>query len=554
MFSPPGGDVTATEGDSDGFGQVTPDAPAWASLDFSKIRGRMAPRLWTRPLRALTPETSYGYAFMTWCADHAYPLDRWERWIAVHVGELLEDGRPRFRRVVIIVARQNGKTLLIKLLILYWAYEDSRLMILMTSSGLGYARAAWASAVEMAGAALKMPLGVRQLEDIGPPKIRQANGQEQMLAPYDKDADRGGGTFAIAASKGDSGGRSLTIDRLVMDEVREHRTWDAYNAGVPAMNAAPRGQGFFISNKGGTEAEVLNGLRDSALAGHDRRLGLFEYSCPEGSRPDDLEALRYANPNLGVPPYGRIDPETLLGEALTAMSKGGDALIQFKTEIMCMDVPRMNPAVDPDGWRECSGDASMDALRNRVACCLDISLDGSGAMLAAAAVGPDGRVRLEAVEYWDSIRAMRRALPRLVAKVKPRVFGWFPKGPAAVVTTELAAPKANKARRSAAWPPAGVRLEEIRAEVPAVCMGFADLVMSREIIHPDDEVINAHVADTEKLWEGDVWVFARRGAGTAPGQTPTAGPICGAYAAAGAVHLARTIPEPSRRTRLHVAK
>lgn len=527
-------------------------------VDFTQYRGRTAPRLWTRPLRPLTREATRGYEFADWCEERAYPLDRWEFWLAIHALELLPDGRPRFRRVVVIVARQNGKTLFVKLLILWWAYVDSRLQILMTSTNLGYARKAWMAVAEMTGAEVSLPIGVRVLEDIAPAGIRQANGQEQMTAPavwpgvpWKRTEVRGGGTFMVAATKGDGAGRSLTLDRLVMDEVREHRTWDAYNAAKHAQNAVPTAQAFFISNMGGAEAVVLTALRSSALTGKDRRLGLFEWSCWPGSRPDDLDALAWANPNLGLPPYGRIDPEGLLGDALTAMDEGGEALTKFKTEVMCLPVPRMNPAVDPEAWLECAGDVAMDELRNRVAACLDVSLDGRHATLVAAAVAPDGRVRVEVVAHWDNTHALRRGLARAVAKVKPRTFSWFPNGPAARLATELQA-KPNKARRSVVWPPPGVTVEEIRADVPAVCMGFADLVDSRQLVHPDDELLTAHVSAAEKLWQGPVWVFARRMMEGV--ELETAPPIDAAYAAAGAVHQARLLPAPPRRTRLVVAK
>jgi hypothetical protein len=527
--------------------------------DFASIRGRTAPRIWTRPLRPLTRDATQGYEFAEWCDERAYTLDRWEFWLAIHALELLPDGRPRFRRVVVIVARQNGKSLFVKLLILWWAYVDSRRMILMTSQNLGYARLAWMEVAEMTGAEVSLPVGVRPLEGITAAAIRQANGQEQLTAPaywpgvpWKRTEVRGGGTFKIAATKGDGAGRSMTLHRLVMDEVREHRTWDAYNAGKHAQNAVTDAQAFFISNMGGAEAVVLTALRTSALTGKDRRLGIFEWSCLPGSRPDDLDALRWANPNLGLHPWGRIDPEGLLGDAITAMDEGGEALTKFKTEVMCIEVPRMNPAVDPEAWLECSGDVAMDELRNRVAACLDVSPDGRHATLVAAAVAPDGRVRVEVVEHWENTHALRRGLARAVAKIKPRTFSWFPKGPAARLHTELTA-RPNKARRSVTWPPPGVRVEEIQAETPAVCMGFADLVDNRQLVHADDELLTTHVSAAEKLYQGPVWVFARR-LNEDGVELDSGSPVDAAYAAAGAVHQARLLPAAPRRTRLVVAK
>jgi hypothetical protein len=538
VFSLPGCRVSAIEADSDGFGLLTPD------VAVPTILGSVEPRLWTRPLRELTEETSYGFRVITFADRIGWPLDPWEAWLVIHAGELLPDGRPRFRKVLVLVARQNGKTTLLMVLILFWLFEEKQQTIMSTSTSLEYARVAWQKAVALCvGSEGVDP--VPELAERMPRKggVRLSNG-EQTLTTSD------GCEYKIAATNRRAG-RSLTINRYVGDEIREHDDWDAYNAAIHAMTAVPTAQAFLISNQGDARAVVLRALRRSALTfirdqTGDPRLGLFEWSSPEGSSPTDPPALAMANPNLGT----RVELADLLGEAHIAMEEGGEALAGFMTEAMCMYVPMLNPAIDPAGWLECGDvESTMDALRNRVACCLDVSLDSSHATLMAAAVAPDGRVLIEVVEHWDNTRAMRRALPRVLAKVKPRVFGWIPNGPAAVVAAELKAPRPNKARRSAAWPPPGVQVEEIRAELPAVCMGFADLVEGRQIIHPDDELINAHMADTEKLWKEDVWVFARRGSKTAP-----AGPIDAAYAAAGAVHLARKLPAPPRRTRLVIAK
>lgn len=517
------------------------------TVDYEKITGRTSPRLWTRPLRPLTREASYGYAVIDWAAERGYPLDPWERWCMVHAGELLPNGLPRFRRVVVIVARQNGKTLLLKVLILYWAYQESQRMILMTSTNLDYAREALFDTAEMAGAEPNMPKGIRRMDGIARPELRQANGQERITAPRrrvdpdDRESELiGGGTFKIATASG-TGGRSLTIDKAVVDEVREHRSWDAYNAIKLAQNAVKDAQAWFISNKGDSRAIVLNGLRTTALSGRDRRIGIFEWSSPEDASPDDLGALRYANPNLGH----RIDVESLMGDAITAMQEGGEALAMFKTEIMCIDVPNLMPAIDLDAWGDCAGPGGMDKLRTRVACCLDVAPDGRHATLAAAAVDGDGIVRVEIVRAWTSTHQLRRSLPLTLKRVKPKVFGWFPKGPAAAIAADLATPRQ---RRSQAWPPPGVEVREIRTETEAVCMGFEEIVRARGIMHPNDELLNQHVTDSRKEHHGAVWVFARR---VSEGEATT--PIDATYAAAGAVHLARLLPEAAKVRRLVVA-
>lgn len=490
--------------------------------------GRTEPRIWSRPLRELTPETSYGFDVIEFANEVlGRPLDPWQRWLVIHAGELLPDGRPRFRTVLVLVARQNGKTELLVILALFWLFIECVRLVLGTSTNLDYAKESWEKAVDLAESVEELA------EDIAPNGVRKANGNES-LRTVDKSR------YKIAASNR-KGGRSLTIDRLIMDELREHHDWSAYNAAMPAMNAVWDAQAWAISNQGDDKAVVLDSLRKSALARiedgtvanveDDDRLGLFEWSAPDGSKATDLEALAQANPNLGH----RIDPAGLLGDARRAEAAGGEELAGFKTEILCMRVLKLDPAIDGEKWAACMDVGDLSAVRSRVALCVDVSIDGQHASLVAAATLQDGRVRVEVVAAWsgaDCTQQLRKELPGKVGLIKPRVLGWFPAGPAAAVAADLADRK--RAGRASVWPPPGVTVEELKGEVTAVCMGFAEQVNSAAVAHSDDPMLNAHVTGTEKLRQGDAWRFTRKGAGHCDGT----------YAAAGAVHLARTLPPP----------
>src|SRR5690606_40067620 len=71
-------------------------------------------------------------------------------WAVIHAGELLVDGRPRFRTVLMVVARQNGKTHLLRTLALYWAFVERWPLTLGMSTNLEYAAEAWQAAVDKA--------------------------------------------------------------------------------------------------------------------------------------------------------------------------------------------------------------------------------------------------------------------------------------------------------------------------------------------------------------------------------------------------------------------
>lgn len=449
------------------------------------------------------------------------PLDEWQRWLIIHAGELLSDGRPRFREVMVLVARQNGKTELLRILTLFWLFIEFAEIVLGVSSKVEYAFESWQASVELAR---KTPKLWKEIPSKG--GIRTNNGQV-TLTTVD------GCRYKIAAANDDAG-RSLTVHRLILDELRRLFDWTAYNAAIPTMNAVPDAQAWMLSNQGDHRSIVLRSLRKSALENiktgtGNHRFGLFEWSSPPGSDPTDVVALALANPNVGR----RIEWDTILGTAERVKEAGGEELAGFQIEIMCMEVDQVNPAVNPVKWAECGKGADLSGLRDRIAMCLDISLDGRHATLVSAARADDGTVIADVVKAWsgeDIGRQIRADLPALVARVKPKVFGWFPNGPAAAVAPDLA--KRRRPRPGEApWPPRRVELVEITGDATDACMGLAELVSADQFSHGKDPLLDAHVLTADKLSVGERWRFTRRGAGH----------VDGAYAVAGAAHLARSV-------------
>lgn len=494
--------------------------------------GFEAARLFTPPLVELNERTSYGFAVIRFAADVlGEPLDPWQRWLVIRIGELLPDGRPRFRQVLILVARQNGKTHLLKVLSLFWLFAEQWPLILGMSTNLDYAREAWQDAVDMCDPA--SDASIAALAALVPKRggIRLANGEQVLRTTFRC-------RYKIAASNR-KGGRSLRIDRLIIDELREHADRTAWNAAVPAMNARPFAQLICISNQGDDKSVVLDSLRAAALdfietGQGDRRLGLFEYSAPDGSAPTDRWALAQANPNVGH----RIDWETLLGDAIRAERAGGLELAGFQTEIMCMKVKNLDAAIDPQAWGRSVDVGDMAALRSRVALVVDVSPDMQHVTIVAGALQDDDRVRLEVVGAYhgfDAVAQAKRAWPVLVRQIKPRILGWLPGGPGAAFGAAL---KERKGRARAT--PPGTLLAEITGEVTGACMAFAAAVAAGEVVHSDDPLLTAHVLGAAKKWTGAVWRFDRTGEGHCDA----------AYAAAGAVLLARTLPTSRGKQRV----
>lgn len=476
--------------------------------------GRTEPRLWTRPLRDLTPQSSYGYAVTDFARDVlGQPLDPWQTWAVIHIGELLPDGRPRFRRVLLLVARQNGKTHLTKVLTEFWLFVQRIPLVLGTSTNLDYAREAWEKVAEDAE---DNPALLQFLPNDRSHGIRRTNGEQTI-----KTSDRCRYKIGTATRKG---GRSLSIDRLVSDELREQQTWDAYNAAYHAMNARPYGQAFFTSNAGDDTSVVLNALRDSAVTfieseKGDPRLGLFEWSGPTNCAVNDIAALAQANPNLGR----RLDWDTILGPAESAKTKGGDEEAGFRTEVLCQRVPRLGEIpITREAWSACAFPGlDLDPIANDLVGCIDVSLDMEHVTFVVAGMDEDDVVRAAVVGAWsgsDSTEQMRQALPELVSTLRLHSLGYFRQGPAAAVAVDLEEAGADP-------------IDNI---VKAACQGLAEAIRSGLVAHNNCPLLTDHSVNSRKISQGDGWRFGRRGVGH----------VDAIYALAGAVHLARALPAP----------
>lgn len=468
----------------------------WA--DLHKIYGKTEARLFTPPLRPLTRTTSHGYSVIEFAERIGEPLLPWQKWAVIHALELNLDGGYRFKTVLILVARQNGKSSLKRIVSLWRLYVGGARLILGCAQDVSLAREQWSYAL---GTIQSCPPLSSELDT-----VRKTNGDEWFSLTT-------GGRYKIAASNARAG-RGLSVDELNLDELRTQHNWEAWSALSKTTMARPNAQTWAMSNAGDDESVVLNQLRDRALSGADDSLCLLEWSAPDDCDLADEDGWAAANPSLGY----------YISRASIASSLGTDPAIVFRTEVLCQRVEQLDGAIDLVAWNACADPAgNMEPLKDRISVCFDVSPDSAHCTLTAAARTTDGKVRIEVVGAWRSTEDARDELAGLLEKVKPQAVGWFPVGPGAAF-----APILRKHPKS---------VELAGAKVMEACQGFADLVRSREVIHANEALLNAHVSGARKLASGDGWRFTRRGG---------VGHVDAAYAAAGAIHVALTMAEPAR--------
>lgn len=463
---------------------------------------------------------SYGWDAIEWIEQSlAIKLRWWQRLAVVRQLEYRKDGTLCYRTVLESCPRRAGKSVRIRGMAL-WRMANPDLFgepqtIVHTGSDVAICRevqrGAW-----------------RWAEDVADWTVSRSNGKEALETPS-------GDRWLVRAQRAVYG---YDVCLGIIDEA-----WDVnpetVSDGLEPATLERRSPQIHLTSTAHRRATSLmrSALAQAMNSAADPETLLMFWGAVPGSDPSDPEVWRAASPYWSEDRRRMIASKyrkALAGESDPEMDDP-DPIKGFESQYLNVwhlqeQTGIGESAFDIKRWAECADPRPMDHLRDRIALCVDVAIDGSHATLVAAAM--DGaKVRAEVVQRWNgpgSTADLRRDLPALVAKVRPRLFGWFPAGPAAA----LAADMADRPGRE--WPPRGVKLEEIRTQVAAVCMGLADAVNTGLLRHSGDDMLRTHAEAAMKAKRGDGWVFARRGHG----------PIDGMYALAGAVHLARVMPAP----------
>lgn len=302
--------------------------------------GHEEPRLWTRPLRELTPETSKGFACIEFAeAILEVELFPWEKWLLVHALELNLDGSYRFRTVLLLVARQNGKSLVLLLLALWSMFAEGSPLVIGTAQNLDIAEELWTAAYEMAESIPELATLIEHVDKTnGKKALRLTSGERYKVA---------------AASR--RGGRGLTGDLVMLDELREHQTWDSWSAVTKTTRTRAKAQIWGVSNAGDNTSVVLKHLRliahmalgdpDGVVGEHsetsdDVSLGIFEWSAEPGCDIRDRDGWAQANPSMGhIPSMER----SIASDVETDLER------VFRTEVLCQWVDSMSEGAFPAG-------------------------------------------------------------------------------------------------------------------------------------------------------------------------------------------------------------
>lgn len=350
------------------------------------MTGKTEPRLYTKELRPLTEETSLGYA----CIEYAtkilrkklYPFQEWALIHALEIeGSLDGEWRFRYRIILFMIARQNGKTVLSEVIASFFLNVLMVEDVFGTSLSLEKAEEVWEEVIKDQERYPELSKAIA--------RISRTNGKKRL----DLTGDR---SYKVGAPSRRAG-RGDSNDLVMLDELREHRDWETWSAAVASTTAKPNGLVICFTNAGDPDSIVLRQLRSQAIGkkidfGGDvdtATLGLFEWSAPEGAATDDLEALAQANPALG---YGLITERSLAANRATFPEA------KFRSECMCQQVETILPPPFPDGaWEGGTDETSFIPPEAEVYFGIDLSQDRRWTSIGVCGKREDGNWHIETV-------------------------------------------------------------------------------------------------------------------------------------------------------------
>lgn len=292
---------------------------------------------------------------------------------------------------LILVARQNGKTHLARMLILAHLIKWQTNVLIM-SSNRSMALDTFRQVTQLIETNDHLKGFVKQ--------IRYANGTEsiEMLS---------GARLDVVASTRD-GSRGRTVNGLLfIDELREIDE-EGYRAAMPTTRAHAGSHILLTSNAGDAFSKVLNDLRERALDHPPKSFGFYEYSAPQYCKINDRVAWAQANPALGY-----TITEEAIEEAIST-----SPIENTRTETLCQWIDSLSSPW-PHGVLEETSDSELAITPGALTMFgFDVSPSRRNASLVAGQIMPDGKIAIGILETFESQVAVDDL--RIAASIK----GW----------------------------------------------------------------------------------------------------------------------------------
>ena len=352
-----------------------------------KLLGATKPRLYTPFLKGQNKLQDV----KDLCTIVGIPLLPWQEYVLKDMLTIDKAGLWVRKTNLLLVARQNGKTHLARMLILAHLIKWETNVLIM-SSNRSMALDTFRQVTFLIESNDHLKGFVKQ--------IRYANGTEsiEML---------NGTRLDVVASTRD-GSRGRTVNGLLfIDELREIDE-EGYRAAMPTTRAHAGSHVLLTSNAGDAFSKVLNDLRERALDHPPKSFGFYEYSAPQYCKINDRVAWAQANPALGY-----TITEEAIEEAIST-----SPIENTRTETLCQWIDSLSSPW-PHGVLEETSDSTLTITPGALTMFgFDVSPSRRNASLVAGQIMPDGKIAIGILETFESQVAVDDL--RIAASIK----GW----------------------------------------------------------------------------------------------------------------------------------
>jgi phage terminase large subunit-like protein len=401
------------------------------------------------------------------------PLVPWQRWVLNDLLSIDDAQNWRKKTALILVARQNGKTHLARMLILSHLFLWGSKNVLGMSSNRNMALDTFRQVAYTIEDNQFLKDQVRQ--------IRLANGQESITL-------LNGARYEIAAATRDAP-RGKTADFLYIDELREW-TQESFTAALPVTRARPNAMTLMTSNAGDGFSTVLNDLRERCLSYPPDNLGFYEYSAPQHSKITDRKAWAMANPALG-----HLITEQTLEESVSTNS-----IEATKTEMLCMWV---DSTVSP--WvygsiEQCSDSNLEIPVGPQTIMAFDIAPTRRSGALVMGQV-QDGKIAVGLAQLWHSDIAIDEI------KMASDINEWARKyHPTTICYDKYATQTIATRLEQSGW-----RLQDVSGQAfYQACSDLADSLANNRVVHSGQAELVQHLNNCAAKTNDAGWRIIRR--------------------------------------------
>ena len=393
----------------------------------------------------------------------------WQRFVLDRACRTAAGERWAIRTVLTIVARQNGKSLVTAVRILAGMWLWGERLIIAAAQNRDVSIESWKLTTEIA---LDAGLPVTNV-------LRTTGREELQITRPDGHVAR----YKVVSST-PGGGRGLSADLVVLDELREYKDWASYAALDKTRRARPSSQLWTISTEGDHTSVVLDNLQAAGrLAAGSREkgpLGYFEWSAPADAAREDRAGWAAANPALGH----TLDEATIEAELAT------DPAAVFETEVLCRRVTAVASWLPAGRWDDCTEPtATVPDDATGVCFAADAGPELRQVSIVAAWRRPDGRVHVEALQTFlgpSATLQCEKRLTELVARWRPARLAVLKRGPIEALVTRVAA---------AAVADVDQLLETVTyTDLERAALAVYEAVIARRIVHPPDPMLADQLA------------------------------------------------------------